>query len=267
MQHEKTTGARESDGSGAPVNDILSAAVSIAGGMVECGADIHRAEDTAARICAAHGYAQAEIFCVISFLSVTVILRDGTPVTRCRRMQPDEPDLYRLEQLNELSREVCDGRIAPSQVPVRIERLKSTSPYAPVLLYGAAMLASASYAVYFGGGWTDALASAVVGLASTLFLRFAPARQNELMTTVLRAFLTGVLSALIVRAGLGRDSASVFIGALMLMTPGLTLATALHDLLGGDTMSGMTRMLTAILTALATAGGIALAIALTGGTL
>ena len=79
--------------------------------MLTCGAQISRVEDTIERICTALGAAQTHVFSVTAGIIVTALDADGNSATQLRRIRTEKYDMARLEQLNQLSRDLCAGRV------------------------------------------------------------------------------------------------------------------------------------------------------------
>ncbi len=246
---------------------ILRISLDIAQHMVESGGEIQRVENTVERICMSYGASRVDVFCITTYLSVMITMPDGCYDTQSRRIRAGNTDLYRLERLNALSRKICREHTDLACVPAMLQEALDAKPYPNWLRYGAAALAAGSYAVYFGGTWYDGLAASAVAVLLSLLIFHQPKELNPLAGTVLQAILTGLLSILFVWMGLGSHADMVIIGAIMLMTPGLALASALRDMLCGDTISGLLRMMSAILSAAAIAVGMAVSLTVAGGLL
>ncbi|MGN1117792.1 MAG: threonine/serine exporter family protein, partial [Acutalibacteraceae bacterium] len=85
---------------------LLSLALDMGKSMIKCGAEINRVEETIVRICSAYGMKQAEVFSIISMITVTMIDQNGKAYTQSRRMYSYSINLGKLERLNALSREI-----------------------------------------------------------------------------------------------------------------------------------------------------------------
>ena len=82
---------------------------------------------------------------------------------------------------------------------------------------------------------------------------------NPVLASALYAFAGGAVAVLALSLGLGDSFDKIAIGDIMLLIPGAALTNALRDLLSGDTISGLTRLVQAVLAAIAVATGFALA--------
>ncbi|MEA5068321.1 MAG: threonine/serine exporter family protein, partial [Christensenellaceae bacterium] len=240
--------------------DALSTALDLGEQMLICGAEVRRVEDTVGRIGRAYGAKRADVFSVTSSIVATLDMGGGALFTQTRRIHDQKIDLSRLDRLNALSREICLNRPERGEVCAALERMRELPGYDPAqqcLIYA---LISGAFSLFFGGGAMDALLSAVIGAGLRVVVGAAEGmRLNRILAGSLGAFAGGALAMLAVRLGLQVSFDKVAIGNIMLLTPGLTLTNALTDMLSGDTLAGLIRLIEAMVTAVAIALGFALA--------
>ena len=79
---------------------LLCLALDIGEGMLKCGAEIHRVEDTIERVCKAYGALHVEIFAIPSVMIGAVRLADGEYSSQVRRVKKGGNNLSLLERLN-----------------------------------------------------------------------------------------------------------------------------------------------------------------------
>ncbi|MBQ7846969.1 MAG: threonine/serine exporter family protein [Clostridia bacterium] len=96
--------------------EVLTIAMDLCECMLECGAEIHRVEDTAERICRAYGAERVEIFAMTSLITATIVMADDRKSTQVRRVYGSANELYKIEKLNALSRTICKDTPKPSRV-------------------------------------------------------------------------------------------------------------------------------------------------------
>jgi len=248
--------------------DILSCAVDIGAEMLICGAEVRRVERTVQLIGKAYGCRHVDVFTITSSMVVTVQDAEGKHMTLTRRISKDTTDLYRLHRLNDLSREIC--RDLPDYEYIRscfdaIMAEKRFPVWAEIL---AAAIAAGGFAVFFGGGWQDAVGAVFLGIL-TRFVTYVMGKAgvNQLFTNMAAAFLLSLGAAGAVVGGFVQDAAIMIIGTIMLLIPGRALTNSLRDMIDGDMMSGLLRFLSAVLSAVAIAAGYLLAAQITGGVL
>lgn len=249
------------------VEEILDIALDVGVAMLECGAEVHRVEDTMTRICKSYGAREIEVFAITSLIVAQIRMPDETYSSQTRRILHSRNHLARLEELNALSREIC---LTPRSYQVVNERLERIHHYRPVpewLCYVGGMLATGCFAVFFGGTWLDGLAAAAIGLLMTFIERRGKPLINAMAGTFVNAFIAGILAQLCVAVGFGHNTDMVIIGTIMLEIPGMAFGNALRDMLCGDTLAGVLRFIQAILQALIMAAGYLGAMMLLGGVL
>lgn len=87
-----------------------------------------------------------------------------------------------------------------------------------------------------------------------------PAQQNRVVYTLLSSFAVGILCMLSVLSGIAVHVDKVMIGNIMLQIPGINMMNAIRDMMCGDMITGLLRLMEAIILAVAIAAGFALAI-------
>ena len=73
--------------------------------------------------------------------------------------------------------------------------------------------------------------------------------------------MSAFLAAGLVHAGIGQNINSITIGALMALVPGVVFTNFLRDIMAGDTVAGLIKLVEALLTACAIAIGTVVAMA------
>ena len=115
---------------------------SIVAKMIENGAEISRAEDSAYRLLKSFGCINYAVFCLSSLV---IVCADGVIVMN--RIYDNNLNLSELDRLNTMSRCICSG----------VEPINRRSQEYPLLCrFSAIILATGSFCVYFGGTLSDA---------------------------------------------------------------------------------------------------------------
>ena len=252
---------------GSTAETILRLALDVGEGMLKNGGEVSRVENTVARICRAWGAEHVEVFSIISVIHASVHMPNGTRSTQMRRILATGTDMYKLELLNGLSRDICAHKIALGEVDACIARIKRTRAYHPYMAIPASAVAAGAFAVFFGGGLAEAVTALVIGALLGIIELFAAGRVNDLAKTLVSAFLAGLFSSVAALLLPGADSGVIMIGTIMLLVPGVAFGTALRDLLCGDLLAGGLKTVQAVLAALMIAFGYLLSMAVMGGVL
>ena len=115
--------------------------------------------------------------------------------------------------------------------------------------------------MFFGGTWQDAFVAAVVSIL-ICFLQEKGTKlfSNSIMFDLVCAFLSGTVICIIVKILPFLNMDKIMIGDIMLLIPGIAITNAIRDMLMGDTISGLMRLIEGILWAGALAAGFMAAI-------
>ena len=233
--------------------------------LMRSGAEIYRVEDSIMRLMTAYGAPQPQVFAIPSCLIVSLSLPDGQPITQVCRITTHGINLDQLEQCNGLCRLLCRDKPPVDQAREQVRRLDHACPQysTPLVLFGH-FLTAAAFTLFFGGNLLDCLCGGLCGLLIALSTRFLRpiAGSNAFFRTLLSAALSYLLAFSLVRAGVGLHTDTITIGALMLLVPGVSLTTAMREIMAGDLVSGVSDLADSLLTATAIALGTGAAMAL-----
>ncbi len=246
---------------------LLCLALDIGEGMLKCGAEIHRVEDTIERVCKAYGAVHVEIFAIPSVIIAAIRMANGEYSSQVRRVKKGGNNLSLLERFNEISRYVCQHTPPLAELDEMIRKAKEKKVYPKWLHFLSYAFGSGSFAVFFGGSWRDGIAAAVIGIVFALIDLIQLDRINQFAKTAMQSLVGGLLSCFAVRMGLGDDVGMIMIGTIMILIPGVFFSTAIRDLLCGDFLAGTLKTVQAVLSTLMIAFGYLLAMFLMGGVL
>ena len=126
-------------------------AMTIGEQLLCCGAEVGRVEDTIRRICLAYGASRADVFSITSSIVTTIYGEDFGICTQTRRVPGMANDLGRLDDLNQLSRFICEFRPKPEEIQRRLDVIRNKKGYSfrtQILIYA---VISGSCWVFFGG--------------------------------------------------------------------------------------------------------------------
>lgn len=245
---------------------LLQAILDVAEEMLVCGAEVARVEDSITRMCDAYGCTRTNAFIITSNIQVTTESPEGKILTQIRRIVRNDTNFDRLDYLNDLSRYICANKPNVEELIEKYEEVMNRKPLPIWLEYVGAILAASSFCVFFGGTWFDGLATMILAVVITAVTRFlSKIEENQLAKTFITSLIAGFLAIILVGLGIGDHTDKLMIGGIMLLIPGIALINSVRDMLTGDVVSGLFRLLNALLTAICIAIGFALAIILTGG--
>jgi uncharacterized membrane protein YjjP (DUF1212 family) len=244
---------------------LLCLALDVGEGMLKCGAEISRVEDTIERICRAYGAEHVEVFSIISVIIAAVRMPDGSYSSQIRRVYDSENNFHRLELFNEISRRICRETPPLPEFEEMIKKAKTKKLYPVWVKPVASIFVTGGFAIFFGGSIWDGLASGIVGAIIFIMAAFLDDKINSLAKIFISSIVGGFLSCIAIRIGLGQDIATIIIGNIMIQIPGIAFGTSLRDLLGGDLLAGSLRLIQSLLSAAMIAFGYMLSLAIMGG--
>lgn len=239
---------------------LLDLATDLGYELAMCGAETFRVEESINRVLAAYGL-EAEAFAIPNYLIVSIQSKDGTPVTRMRRIGHHGNDLDSVELYSSLSRAICTERPSPEEALRWLDEVRRRRRH----FSGAGRLAgdflgALGFGLFFGGGWVDGLCAGICGMLVGFVNKVLDdMKANPFFRTIAASFLMALFAYLLGAAGIVRNSDAVTIGALMLLVPGLLFTNAMRDIIYGDTNSGINRIVQVLLVAVAIALGTATA--------
>ena len=79
---------------------------------------------------------------------------------------------------------------------------------------------------------------------------------NTIVRTILSSMVLASIAIIAHKINIINDQQSVITGTLMLLVPGIAITNSLRDIIGGDFVSGLSRMIEAILIAASIAIGV-----------
>jgi uncharacterized membrane protein YjjP (DUF1212 family) len=217
-------------------------AIKIAKGLIENGAEISRAENTAERILKANGIKETNVFCTTSMI---IISTENTVLTT--RIKKSILNLSKIDDYNSQSRAICNKN----------SYKKVETSYSLIFRIFTAGLATSSFCLYFGGNIKDAIFSAIIGL--TIFSS-EPSDADIFSKTLLQSIFAGILAYIPTLFINGLNPDKIMIGTIMLLIPGITIGTAMQDIMKSDILSGLIEFTKAIFKAIAIALGYSVAI-------
>ncbi len=245
--------------------DKLEASLRAGALLLAHGAESWRTEDTMRRMLVGLDAAEVEAVATATVLYASVVDTHGVQ-TKIRRVRSGPLNLSIIQAVNDLSRRVAAGQHTAQEVLESLTEIERGPPlYAVFTQIQGALLASAGFALLFGGSALDMVAALPGAAALTALLMFLErARLPGLPATALAALVGTVVTVLVSRAMPGVQSDVAIRATVVLLVPGASIANAIGDLLGGHLLSGLARGAAAGLVAAAIAAGAVVGLRLTG---
>lgn len=224
--------------------------------LLKHGAEIYRVEESLQRMCEGVGFTNVEVFAIPSYYTLSLNLTNGQPYHSSKRSRTNRIHLDHLYELNCLVRKISNQDIELDDINKRLIQIKAQPLNLPLILIGY-IISAAMFCVFFGGGINETIVSAVIGLILYFIIFILERlRVNGIVRTLLASMALATIAIISTKLDIITNQQSVITGALMLLVPGIAITNSLRDIIGGDFVSGLSRMIEAILIAASIAIGV-----------
>ncbi len=224
--------------------------------LLKHGAEIYRVEESLKRMCEGFGFQDIEVFAIPSYFTLSLTLHDGTPYQSSRRSRSNRTHLDHLYELNCLVRQISNQELTLDEIKTIIHKIESEKLNYRLILIGY-VVSAAMFCAFFGGHLTEMLVSALIGLILYYFIYLLERLDvNVIVRTILSSMVLASIAIIAQKTQFITNQQSVITGTLMLLVPGIAITNSLRDIIGGDFVSGLSRMIEAILLAASIAIGV-----------
>ena len=236
-------------------NKIMELAYEAGAILLENGAEISRVDETMRRI-AGHYGVDDENFFVLS----NGIMATAKGFARTKFIPIKGTSLDKVVAVNQLSREVSEGKCDLEQLEFRLKAIRAMRPKPAWEQILASAFGSAAFCIIFGGGFADSIAAFVAGLLLWVYMLFVGYRHlSRIAGNITGGLLATALCGVMYQLGLGTHLSNMIIGAIIPLIPGVPFTNGIRDLAHEDYIAGVTRLLDAMLVFFCIALGVALA--------
>lgn len=256
----------EQNRSTAEYQKLLNIAIDLGHFLLESGAEIYRVEESIQRVLYAYGIKHVDVFAIPSNITVTITMADDTCFTRLRRIYSRGTNYQMVEELNSLSRYICEQRPPVEEIRLKLKEIRHKPVYSDWAMILAFAGISFAFTLFFGGNLRDSIVALFAGaLIRVVIGGMEHLHTNGFFINLINSLLVTLIALLAVRYHLADHSDYIIIGTLMTLVPGVAITNSMRDVIAGDLMAGMVRGLEALLVALALALGTGVALVVMGG--
>lgn len=240
---------------------ILNLAVSIGEVMLKSGGEIYRVQETVSRILEAYGIKDYNVFVITNGIFATVHEQQEDAGSMVRYVPIGEINLQKVAKVNQLSREICEGRCSIEEAYGKLKQCENDAGVGNLGLILACGMGSAGFCYLLGGRPYDSIVSFFLGMLLQVFLIAATKRHaSKFILNIIGSALITAGSLVLYVAGAGIMFDKVIIGGIIPLVPGVALTTGIRDLFSGDYLSGSIRLIDALLSGMCIAIGVGAAI-------
>lgn len=236
--------------------------------MLISGGEVHSVEENLKKLFNAYNTTHADVFIITSSMVVTVHTIDGKVYTQTRRITETVTDYEKLHKLNELAHNICQNKFSHEEIRDKLSVISTGKSYPLWLEFICYAIIAGVFTLFFGGEIVESAVSFIIGM----FVRFIificdKTFKNKIFIKFTSALIATVIAFLALKLNFISKVDMVIIGNIMTLIPGIGLTTALKDLLVGDSIAGLFRIIEACISALAIAAGYFVVVILSGGAL
>ena len=241
-------------------NLLMDLAIDLGYELAMSGAETFRVEESVTRMLAAYGV-DSDVFAIPNYIMITIRRKDGTPITRMRRIGYHGNNMDRVERFNSLSRRfVTESPALEEAHEMLLHTKKNSRSYSKHVHYIAHLLGAGGFCLFMGGTMIDGACAGLCGLLVGIVDHYLDGlKANQFFRTIASSFLMAMAAYAFAAIGIAQNPDAVTIGALMLLVPGLLFTNAMRDIIYGDTNSGVNRIVQVFLVAAALSLGTAAA--------
>ena len=233
--------------------------------LLRSNSEIFRVEESIEKLCLAYGFKDIEVFAIPTYYTLSLTLTDGSTYAKSMRSRHNKVNLDTLYEVNNIIRSLCSHQIDLYDARKRIDALKSSANNHLITCSGY-MISSFMFTAFFNGEFIDCIIASLIGLALYLCIYFQDLLQiNSIAKTLFSSMLIALLALFFQSIGSIQLIDSVIVGTLMLLVPGIAITNSLRDVIGGDYVSGLSRMIEALLIAATIAIGVGIVFMVIGG--
>ena len=247
------------------LRDIIDLSLWTGQMLLQYGASSERVEETVHRLGTGLGCDWMDVHVTLKAISITTISGKDFR-TKIRRVVRLRTDFWKITFLNDLGRQVSDGRLDRFQVRAELEKIdQSTSRYNRWLVLGAVALACAAFGRLFGGDWPAFFTTFfAAGIGFLLRQQMDKAQFNPYLIAVICAFVASMIAGSADLLNLSSEPGTAIVASVIFLLPGVPLINAAQDLMKGHTANGISRGVIGLIVTLSIATGVFFTLSLTG---
>lgn len=226
--------------------------------MMSNGSETSRVEDTIIRICKSRGFNHVSVFTSPTSLIISDSRFDG--FTFMTTIKSRLIDLNKIDLFNDFSRKFVNNKdITVEDALKELKAINRNSyKYPNIASYIAIGLASASFGAMIGGETLiNFILTFVISILSFIvYKKIINLSSIGAFASLIAASVIGICSLLVAQLGILDSPTTLIVGSIMPLLSGVSFVKGIRDLISGDLLSGLARVIDACLATVATAAGV-----------
>lgn len=244
--------------------EILRFALLLGEQMLTNGAETSRVEDSVLRVCKSRGFKHVNVFTTPTCVIISDEKFDG--LTFMKTISKRTINLTKIDRLNDISREFVQNEdVDPLQAIDKLKEVEAVKDYNQFIYFAGTAVASASFAYLIGGTTVlDFILTLIIAsIGVIIYNKIMKLNGITFFATLMSSFSIAVLGNLLVNYNVLQNSTSLIVGSIMPLLPGVSFIKGLRDLISGNLLAGISRIIEAFLIAAAIAVGVGVVLDLT----
>ncbi|WP_297136541.1 threonine/serine ThrE exporter family protein [Terrisporobacter sp.] len=244
--------------------EILRFALLLGEQMLTNGAETSRVEDSVLRVCKSRGFKHVNVFTTPTCVIISDEKFDG--LTFMKTISKRTINLTKIDRLNDISREFVQNEdVDPLQAIDKLKEVEAVKDYNQFIYFAGTAMASASFAYLIGGTTVlDFILTLIIAsIGVIIYNKIMKLNGITFFATLMSSFSIAVLGNLLVNYNVLQNSTSLIVGSIMPLLPGVSFIKGLRDLISGNLLAGISRIIEAFLIAAAIAVGVGVVLDLT----
>lgn len=240
--------------------DVLRLATFIGQLMLRNGAETYRVNDTVKRICSSRGFTHINVFVAPNTIIVSDDRFDG--YTFMKVIEGRYINLNKIDMLNDFSRKfVSKTDMSIDEAIEELKNLEDKSPHTQRAVNIWTAIGSSSFAVLVGGDnvLTFMLTLITSVIAMIVYDKIKEISNIPVFAILISSIVIGFCGVGLVEVGILDTPKMLIVGSIMPLLPGVPFIKAVRDLVSGELMSGVGRVIEAAIIATAIAVGVGVA--------
>lgn len=244
------------------INQVMDIAIKAGKILLTNGSEIYRVEDTIGRICKNYGV-DAECFVLPTGIFITVIGKDGMPLSFVKRISERTVDLSCIEKVNSFSRGLQQNTMSYEEAIKTLDGIENEKGFSFGMRMFVAGITAFVYTLLFKGTIWDSIASFFIGMLIYFSKeKIAHAGIFRFFEHFASGLIAASMSIIAVKLFSGLNIYRIIISSIMILLPGVATTNALKDALRGDIVSSQFGIAEAMFIVVSVSAGVAIILSL-----
>lgn len=223
--------------------------------LLRNGAETYRVEDTIEKICQSKNLKYVNSFVTPTGIFVADDQMDG--INSLKRVKSRTINLRKIAKVNRFAREFAHSEMSLENALLELQTIDQEEKYQKSVVTVSTGMASAFFALLFGGGFYDFILAFLISMIAILtYQKMEQISETAFLANTTSGALIALLALIAKKMGLVQTIDMIIVGSVMPLVPGVALTNGLRDSISGDLIAGVAKIAEAILIAISIAVGV-----------